>query len=76
MFRKNCLELLVLDQKYKMKSNITMEVGKEGDMLPVWIELGEGGFQNANARHQVLVVGLGLTMQFYRLHHTHPQTIR
>ena len=50
-----------------MKSNITMEVGKEGDMLPVWIELGEGGFQNANARHQVLVVGLGLTMQFYRI---------
>lgn len=57
-----------MDSNYQPKSTIALESKQEEkEMLPVWISVGEGGFQNANVRHHVIVVGLGQKLAYYRL---------
>jgi hypothetical protein len=67
--RKGCLELLLLDQQYQLIKNIVADDTRKDDVegdCP-WVDLGEGGFEHANTKHHVMVMGIGKVMAFYRI---------
>ena len=68
VYRRNCLELLVLDSEYQLRKNIVVEEEKkEGEGDVGWLDMGEGGFENANTKHHVIVLGVGKSVTFYRI---------
>ena len=67
--RKDCLELLLLDEQYQLIKNIVADDSRKDDVEEgcPWVELGEGGFEHANTKHHVLVMGIGKILTFYRI---------
>jgi hypothetical protein len=66
VFRKHVLELLVLDSEFQLKKSIVADEERKEEEEG-WVQLGEGGFMNANATHHVLVNGTGRHVTFYRI---------
>ena len=68
VYRKNCLELLILDEQLQLVKNIVVDDSRrEEPMQGGWVQLGEGGFTNANATHHVMVLSIGKDLTFYRI---------
>ena len=67
--RKGCLQLLLLDQQYQLIKNIVADDTHKDEVEDgcPWVQLGEGGFEHANAKHHVLVMSIGKIMAFYRI---------
>lgn len=69
VYRKNKLEVMVLSQGYELLKSIEVDCHriKEKSDDVTFLELGEGGFENSNIRHNILVVGVNSSVLFYRL---------
>jgi len=69
VFRRNILELLILNKEFQLTKTIVVDDSHkdEKDIEVAFVELGEGGFQNANTTHNILVLGLGYTIHYYRI---------
>lgn len=69
VFRKNILELLVLNKDFQLVKTITVDDSHkdEKELEVAFVEIGEGGFENANTTHNILVLGLGYSLHFYRI---------
>ena len=60
---------MVLSQGYAFFKSIEVDchrIQEKSDEV-TFLELGEGGFENSNIRHNILVVGVNSSVLFYRL---------
>lgn len=68
LLRQSTLEILHLAPDYTLINTTVIDEPPETDKeAQGWVALGEGGFSNANARHNVLIVGRSNTLSFYRI---------
>lgn len=60
---------MVLSQTYELLKSIEVDCHrvKEKSDDVTFLELGEGGFENSNIRHNILVLGINSSVLFYRL---------
>jgi hypothetical protein len=70
VLRQNRLEMVLFEHDHTLISTTIVEVFEplpEEKETPAWLQLGQGGFENANARHHVLIVGRSTTLSFFRV---------